>query len=98
MVAPLMALAAGPPSTKEECYGAAFQQRARMVHSGIPQILVLLRLGCRFSVDGAASDLPVEGPVRQVEVAVDDLLACPLEAQLNARGTGQHGILVRDGR
>ena len=95
---PLMALAAGVPSTKEECYGAALQQRARMVHSGIPQISVLLRLGCRFSVDGAASDLPVEGPVRQVEVAVDDLLAGPLEAQLNARGAGQHGILVRDGR
>ena len=92
---PLMALAAGVPSTKEECYGAALQQRARMVHSGIPQISVLLRLGCRFSVDGAASDLPVEGPVRQVEIAVD---LAVLESQLNAWSAGQYGVLIRDGR
>ena len=77
--------------------GAALQQRARMVHSGIPQILVLLRLGCRFSVDGAGSDLPVEGPVWQVEVAVDDLLAGPLEVELNAWSAGQHGVPIRDG-
>ena len=31
----------------------------------------------------------------EVDVAVD---LAVLEAQLNARGAGQHGILVRDGR
>ena len=68
-----------------------------MVHSGVPQISVLLHLGCRFSVNGAGSDLPVEGPVWQVEVAVDDLLAIPLEVELNAWSAGQHGVPIRDG-
>ena len=57
-----------------------------------------MRLGCRFSVDGAGSDLPVEGPVWQVEVAVDDLLAVLLEVELNAWSAGEHGVPIRDGR
>ena len=65
-----------------------------MVHRGITELSKLLNRGHRFSVDGAGSDLPVEGPVRQVEVAVD---LAVLEAELNAWSAGQYGVLVRDG-
>ena len=63
-VASLMALAAGVPTAEQERHGAALQQRASMGHGGVPQLPVLLDCGCRFSVDGAGSDLPIEGPVR----------------------------------
>ena len=66
-----------------------------MVHRGITELSILLNRGHRFSVDGTGPDLPVEGPVRQVEIAVD---LAVLEAKLNAWSAGQYGVLIRDGR
>ena len=93
-VTPLMSLATGVPAAEQKCHRAALQQRARMVHRGITELSKLLNRGHRFSVDSAGSDLPVEGPVRQVEVAVD---LAVLEAELNAWSAGQYGVPIRDG-